>query len=82
MTDDRDEERKARLRAAINRYLEQCPLAGDTPAGIAACWLPSHGYEDTLQFLAEVVDAMVAAGELVPRLLPDGRLLYVRGPAL
>lgn len=82
MADDRDEERKAHLREAIIRHLQRYPLAGDTPEGMAACWVPHRGYEDAPQFIGGVVETMVTAGELVPRHLPDGRLLYVRGPAL
>ena len=82
MADDRDPERKEQIRAAIIRYLQRHPLAGDTPEGIVACWLPPRRYEDAPQFIGEVVETMVAAGELAPRHLPGGRLLYVRGPAL
>jgi hypothetical protein len=82
LADDHDAERKAELRIAILRYLREHPLAGDTPEGIAACWVPPHGYEDALLHLGDVVDTMVAAGELAPRALPDDRILYVRGPRL
>jgi hypothetical protein len=82
VTDDRDEESRAQLRAAIIRYLQRYPLAGDTPEGIATCWVPPRGYEDAPRVIGDVVETMVAAGELAPRHLPDGRLLYVRGAAL
>jgi hypothetical protein len=82
LADDLDAERKARLRAAIIWHLLQYPYAGDTPEGMVACWLPQRGYEDAPHFIASVVETMVVAGELVPRPLPDGSILYVRGPAL
>ncbi len=71
-----------RLRIAIVRYLADHPLAGDTADGIATRWVPVCGYEDAPHHIDDVVATMVAAGELAPRPLPDGRVLYVRGPAL
>jgi hypothetical protein len=82
VADDHEAERIGNLRAAITAYLQRCPHAGDTPEGIVASWLPQRGYEDALQWIGEVIDIMVSAGELKPRPLPDGRVLYVRGPAL
>ena len=82
MCDNHDAERKAQLRTAIRLHLERYPLAGDTPEGIVACWLPARGYEDAPQFIGDVVGAMVADNELVAHHLPDGRVLYVRGPML
>jgi hypothetical protein len=79
---DHDAKRKAHLRAAIIRHLLDNPLAGDTANGIAMCWVPEPGCADALNYIDDVVATMVAAGELVPRPLPDGRTLYVRGPAL
>jgi hypothetical protein len=80
--DDHTAKRKAEIRAAIVQYLQRFPLAGDTPEGIAACWMPSSGNEDALTFIGAVVEAMVTARELKPRNLPDGLVLYLRGPAL
>ena len=74
--------RKARLRAALLRHLRAYPLAGDTPEGMVACWIPASDRGDGAQFIGEVIDEMVAAGELAPLNLPGGRVLYVRGPAL
>jgi hypothetical protein len=44
-----------------------------------ACWMPLERGE-ALRFVEEVVDSMVASGELVAQQLPDGRILYRRGP--
>jgi hypothetical protein len=78
---DLNAERKAHLREAIAQHLQGHPLAGDTPEGIIASWLPVRGYEDASIHISAVLDAMVASGELAPRALPDGRTLYVRCPA-
>jgi len=82
VVDDPDSERKARLGAALLRHLQRCPLAGDTSEGMVACWIPRRGYEDATRFISQVIDEMVAAGELVAMQLPDGRALYVGGPAV
>lgn len=82
LADQRDADRISHVRTAIVRYLRGNPHAGDTPAGIVACWLPARSYADAPLFIEAVIDTMVAAGELAPRRLPDGRILYVRGPAL
>jgi hypothetical protein len=77
-----DAGRRAQLRAAIVRHLQRYPLAGDTAEGFIACWLPRKGFGDAGRYIADVIEAMVVAGELEPRRLPDGRILYVRGRAL
>ena len=82
MADRPDADLKAPLRAALIRHLQRHPLAGDTVDGMVACWLPRSGLDDALQFVGEVVESMVAAGELLETRLPDGRLFYQRGPAL
>jgi hypothetical protein len=82
VADDHDEKREAHIRSAIIQHLCSFPLAGDTPEGMVACWLPSSGYEGAIQVIGKVVETMVAAGELAPRSLPGGRVLFVRGPAL
>jgi len=82
VADDHDARRKAHLRNTLIQHLQRCPFAGDTPDGMLACWLPPRGFEDAPHLIGAVVEAMVAAGELATRHLPDGRILYVRGPAL
>jgi hypothetical protein len=57
------------------------PLAGDTPEGIVACWLPRKGFEDAPDHLAAVLEEMVAKRWLRARELADGKLLYLRGDA-
>jgi hypothetical protein len=79
---DHDAERRAHMRAAILRHLQHHHLAGDTADGIVASWLPPQGYEDAARHVDAVVEAMVAAGELLPQGLPGGKVLYLRGPRL
>jgi hypothetical protein len=79
--DDSAAESRARIRAAIIRHLRRYPLAGDTTEGMIACWMPLEAGV-ALRFVEEVVDVMVASGELVPQPLPDGRILYKRGPGV
>jgi len=74
--------RSEMLRVAIRRHLQRYPHAGDMPHGIVANWLSPSGFEDAVQLIDGVLETMVAAGELSRRPLPDGRTLYVRGPAL
>ena len=82
MSDDHDTEREAQVRGAIIEHLLRFPQAGDTSHGIVSCWLPSSGYDDALHIIGNVIETMVAAGELTARNLPDGRILFVRGPKL
>jgi hypothetical protein len=49
---------------------------------MVAYWLPRHGYEDAPRFLGAVITEMVAANELVAMQLPDGRAVYMCGPAI
>jgi hypothetical protein len=79
--DDPAAEARARIRAAIVVHLKRYPLAGDTTEGMIACWMPL-GRGEALRFVEEVVDSMVASGELVAQQLPDGRILYKRGPSI
>ena len=82
MAPDHEAERRKQLRTKIIGYLRRYPLAGDTLQGIVASWLPARGWEDAPDLIADVVATMVAARELEARRLPDGHVLYVRGPAL
>jgi len=76
-----DATRKTRLSEAIIRHLRKHPFAADTADGILACWLPRRGFEDAPDYIATVLDEMVAKRWLQARQLPDGRVLYVRGDA-
>ena len=80
--DDPAAEFKARIRVAIIEHLRRYPLAGDTTEGMIACWMPGVGRGEALRFVDEVVESMVVSGELVAQQLPDGRILYKRGPRI
>jgi hypothetical protein len=68
------------VRSAVRRHLARFPFAGDTREGIVASWLPVSGYDDARAFIDEVLAEMVRHGELEQQPLPDGAMLYVRGP--
>jgi len=77
-----DAELKARLRASLVRHLRLHPFAGDTTEGMVTCWIPRRAFDNAPQLIEEIVESMVAAGELVATTLPDGRIFYQRGPAI
>ena len=76
-----DATRNTRLSEAVLRHIRKHPLAADTVDGILACWLPRRGFEDAPDYIATVLEDMVAKRWLQARELPDGRILYVRGEA-
>ena len=78
MAEDGDVEIRARVRSAILDHLRRNPCAGDTADGILACWLTPLPIGEAARVIDEVIDAMVAAGELVARQLPDGHWFYRR----
>ena len=82
MADEHTSQRTEQIRVAIIHHLQRFPAAGDTPAGIVAYWLPQTGYEQAGDLIGGVVETMVAARELTRCALPDGGVLYIRGPAL
>ena len=82
MLEDHESKRTELLRVAVRRHLQRYPHAADMRQGIVSNWLPPRGFEDAPQWIDRVIETMVASGELRVRHLPDGRVLYVRGPAL
>jgi hypothetical protein len=67
---------RARIRKAVVRYVQRCPLAADTVEGIVARWLPRTGFECAPDHIDEVLAQMVADGLLQGRVLPDGKILF------
>jgi hypothetical protein len=65
-----------KLCKAIERHLAAHPHAADTAVGIVASWLPAHGFEDAVEHIESVLDALVAARVLRRHRLPDGNFLY------
>ena len=57
------------------------PLAADTAEGILSSWLPQSGFEDAPDYIAEVLEDLVARRLLRALTLPDGKTLYIRGDA-
>lgn len=76
-----DATRNTRLSEAILSHIRKHPRAADTADGILACWLPRRGFENAPDYIAAVLDDMVAKHWLQTRQLPDGKMLYVRGDA-
>ena len=76
MADDLTAEARRRVRVAIVGHLERYPQAGDTVEGILGRWLDPRLTGEAVRVIDEVLDAMVAEGELVAQQLPDGRLFY------
>jgi hypothetical protein len=68
------------IREAIDRHLRTNPAAADTAHGIAVWWLLPQGVEVPNELLVEVLESMAASEELRARELPDGEVLYERGP--
>jgi hypothetical protein len=64
------------LCTAIQRHLASHPFAADTAQGIVASWLPSGGFEDAPEHIAEALEDLVAEGWLQRHPLPDGNVLY------
>lgn len=81
MPDERAARSRARIRAAIIEHLQRYPLAGDTTDGVIAAWMPPGGTEPR-HVVEEVAESMVTSGELLAQQLPDGRILYKRGPRI
>lgn len=74
--------RRAHLYEAILRHIRAHPLAGDTPEGILANWLPKSKPADASDYIDAVLNDLVANHFLRPMPLPDGKVLYLRGDAL
>jgi Fe2+ or Zn2+ uptake regulation protein len=66
------------LAQEISRYLAERPDAVDTAEGILRWWLSPRGVETTPQTLGRALDALVDAGVIERRELPDGRSVYGR----
>jgi len=79
---DRLPSAKLRIRDAIVRHVRQYPDVADTARGIVAWWLPQRGYENAPDNIACVLEEMVAANLLQVMKMPDGQMLYRRGPAI
>jgi hypothetical protein len=66
------------LVAALRCYLERNPEAADSLEGIRRWWLPSSLQSVPDAALQRALEAMVAAGAMQVRELPDDTRLYAR----
>jgi hypothetical protein len=64
--------------AWLRCYLLEHPNAADTLEGVAAWWLSGNPSGPWLATVQAAVDRLVAAGEAVKRILPDGTTIYER----
>lgn len=63
------------IAAEIRRYCKERPNACDTIEGIV-WWLVRQRYDGALEQVRAAVDALVASGELAPRRLSDGSIVF------
>lgn len=63
------------IAAEIRRYCKERPNACDSIEGIV-WWLVRQRYDGTLEQVRAAVDTLVARGELVPRQLSDGSIVF------
>ena len=78
----------SRVVEAIEAYFARHPDAADSAEGIASWWLAGAGIEARVDevlgalaiLAAYLLLAYVVLPQVVARRMPDGRLIYVRGP--
>jgi hypothetical protein len=63
---------------AIRRYLGLHPQAVDTERGVREWWLGNHPSRPSADDVRDVLEQLVAAGEIVAVSLPDGERAYGR----
>jgi hypothetical protein len=66
----------AEIEELIRRYLRAHPLATDTERGICEWWLHEGRESYSLAAVRTAIQRLVAAGELVRTVLPDGQSTY------
>jgi hypothetical protein len=66
----------AEIEELIRRYLRAHPLATDTDRGICEWWLHEGCKSYPLAAVRTAIQNLVAAGELLRILLPDGQCTY------
>ena len=66
----------AEIEEIIRRYLQAHPQAEDTERGICEWWLREARRSYPVGDVREAIRALVAAGELVQLLMPDGHCTY------
>ena len=71
----------AEIEEIIRRYLRAHPQAEDTERGICEWWLRQAPRQYAVADVRAAIQALVAAGELARRVLPDGHCSYARSQA-
>jgi hypothetical protein len=71
----------AEIEELIRRYLRLHPLATDTDRGICERWLREAGRSYPLTAVQAAIQHLVAAGEIVRIVLPDGQCTYASSGA-
>ena len=66
---------------ALEAYLANHPLAGDSEQGIAQWWLRAWGVDMPMSTVRRALAAMLAHGRLQAHTLPDGQPIYRAAPA-
>ena len=66
----------AEIEEIIRRYLHAHPQAEDTERGICEWWLREARRSYPVGDVREAIRTLVAAGELVQLLMPDGHCTY------
>ncbi|NLF55244.1 MAG: hypothetical protein GX576_12765 [Thauera phenolivorans] len=70
----------SRVVEAIEAYFARHPDAADSAEGIASWWLAGAGIEARADEVRNALAILAERGTVVARRMPDGRLIYVRGP--
>ena len=71
-----DDPRLTKLASAIARYCEAHPHAADTVEGVWRWWLGDAHLGCAMEDVARAMAALVRAGTVAERQLPDGRIVY------
>jgi hypothetical protein len=66
----------AEIEEIIRRYLQAHPQAEDTERGICEWWLRKARRSYPVADVSAAIQALVAGGELVQLVLPDGQRIY------
>lgn len=70
----------ASIAAAIERYLERYPGAGDSDVGITEWWLPEQGIRASVDDVREALTLLESRGVMETVILQDGRCLWRPAP--
>jgi hypothetical protein len=66
---------------ALEAYLANHPLAGDSEQGIAQWWLRAQGVDMPMSTVRRALASMLVGGRLQAHTLPDGQPIYRAPPS-